>query len=129
LEIPPQYQLLSALIIGVLVAIGAAYRFFADLKRLPPHAQPPAPPPLSAGASEAEHIRILGAALGDTVSLAAIADELREIRGVMQRHLDTDRTVELIAAIDRVADAIANRAAAARPPSPPRKRRSRRTAS
>jgi hypothetical protein len=92
-DIPPQYQLLSALVIGVLVAIGAAYRFFADLRRAP----------------ERDHLRIMGAALGDSTSLAEIVSELREIRGVLQRQLDTDRTAELIKAIDRVADGIAYR--------------------
>jgi hypothetical protein len=90
-DIPPQYQLLSALVIGVLVAIGAAYRFFTDLKRPPQH----------------EHLRLLGAALGDTATLSEIAGELREIGGVIQRHLDSDRTDELIKAVDRVADGIA----------------------
>ena len=94
--IPPQYQLISALVIGVIVAIGAAYRFFTDLRRQAPPLSP---------ATDREHLRILGAALGDTVTLSNIADELREIRGVMQRHLDTDRTDELIKALERIADA------------------------
>jgi hypothetical protein len=86
-DIPPQYQLLSALIIGVLVAIGAAYRFFADLRRAP----------------ERDHMRsFAGAGLGEVVT------ELREMRSVMQRHLDTDRTDQLVKAIERVADEIAH---------------------
>jgi hypothetical protein len=90
LEIPAHYQLVSALLIGVLVAIGAAYRFFADLKRL------------------GEGERSVGARSGgEAADLGDVVRELRKIRSVMQRHLDVDRTDELIKAVDRLADGIA----------------------
>jgi hypothetical protein len=111
LEIPPQYQLLSALVIGVLVAIGAAYRFFAELRRRPE-------------AGVGGQMRILGIASGDAASLSEIVDQLREIRGVMQRRLDTDRSDQLVKAIDRVADAVTHREPL--PPAPRPRTRARR---
>lgn len=65
MDIPPQFQLLTALVIGVLVAVGAAYRFFADLRK--------------PQADERSDLRLLGAALGDSAALDRITAELRTI--------------------------------------------------
>lgn len=70
IDIPPQFSLLTALIIGVLVAVGAVYRFFADLRK----------PPETTGSPD---LRILGAALGDSQALDRLREELRELRAIV----------------------------------------------
>lgn len=95
MDVPPQFQLLTALVIGVLVAVGAAYKFFRDLSSAPEQSTATAP---------LDQLRMLGAALGDSQALGEIADQLREIRILMQRHLDTDKTGDLVEVAKRIAD-------------------------
>lgn len=109
LDIPPQLQLFVALIIGVLVAIGAVYKFFSDLRQDP------------AGAASADQLRILGAALGDTAAMDRVTAALDRIA---RESRDNGDKIELVAksvagmatALERVASAVTDK------PTPPRRR-------
>lgn len=101
MEIPPQFSLLTALIIGVLVAIGAVYRFFSDLKS-------------PAESSAAPDLRLLGAALGDSQALDRVREELRELRAIVadaarNTVVANELMARLCEGIENVANAIRNK--------------------
>lgn len=76
-------SVISAVAAGVAIALAAVGKFFFDVKRDPK--------------GNNDQLRILGAALGDTQAINGITNELREVRIVLQRHLDrTDALIEAI---------------------------------
>lgn len=88
MDIPPQFQLLTALVMGVLVAVGAAYRFLGDMRK------PPA-------ANDQSGLRLLGAALGDSAALDRITAELRAIAS-----RETPEAEAIVKAVNALARAI-----------------------
>jgi hypothetical protein len=96
--LPPQYQLLASLLIGLILAGGAAIKFFRDMRE----GGSKIPDPI---------LTTIGAALNDRDSLRSIADAIRSL--LVHQEIEAEREViyrrDVIESLQEIAKSVRER--------------------